>query len=63
MELTDRVILQRKKLENVIDSVESARLNDGMTGQFMHWLREELQIIDNGLQAIEFVLENKEIVE
>lgn len=63
MELTDRVILQRKKLENVIDSVESARLNDGMTGQFMHWLREELQIIDNGLQAIEFVLENKEIIE
>ena len=63
MELTDRVILQRKKLENVIDSVESARLNDGMTGQFMHWLRDELQIIDNGLQAIEFVLENKEIVE
>ena len=63
MELTDRVILQRKKLENVIDSVESARLNDGMTGQFMHWLRDELQIIDNGLQAIDFVLENKEIVE
>ena len=63
MNLTDRVILQRKKLENVIDSVESARMNDGVTGQFMRWLREELQIIDNGLGAIELVLENKEIVE
>lgn len=63
MELTDRVILQRKKLENVIDSIESARMNDGMTGQFMRWLREELQIIDNGLQAIELVMEHEEIVE
>lgn len=63
MNLTDRVILQRKMLENVIDSVESARMNDGITGQFIRWLREELQIIDNGLGAIELVLENKEIVE
>lgn len=63
MELLDRVILQRKKLENIIDSIENARMNEGMTGQFGKWLRDELQVVDNGLAAIEFVMEKKEIGE
>ena len=63
MDLMSRVILQRTKLENVIDSIENARLNDGLTGQFALWLRGELQVVDNGLAAIELVLESGERVE
>ena len=63
MVLLDRVILQRKKLEGIIDCIENARLNEGLTDSFAKWLRNELQVVDNGLAAIELVMEHKEEVE
>mgnify|MGYP007092174573 CR=1 FL=1 len=50
-------------MENVIDSIEDARISDGINDKFVLWVRGELQVIDNGLAAIELVMENKEIVE
>lgn len=63
MTTLDRVTLQKTKLEHLIDSIEAARLNEGITDKFMLWVRNELQVIDNGLSAIELVLERKDIVE
>ena len=56
MTLMERIALQRLKLESAIDALEAARMNEGITGGMLLWLRGELREIDEGIGAIEYAI-------
>ena len=58
--LAERVALQKGKIAKLVDCLETARTNQGITDGFLIWLGMELNKIQNSLDGIGYSIKRVE---